>query len=86
MIGQDYVCAIADKKIAVDLHSRFAQCGNFLQERYRIEHNAISNDAAAAFAQHSAGYKLQHKSPAIDDDSMSGIMAASVARNHREFL
>ena len=78
--------AIADEKIAVNFDSGVAQGSNFFKKRDWVKHNAISDYTAASLAQHSAGNELQDKSFAVDDDRVPGIVAARIARHHRELL
>ncbi len=59
---------------------------DFLHEGKRVEHHAIADDAAAAFAQHAAGNQLQDELLALDGDGVSRIVAAGIARDDLEAL
>src|SRR5438270_7766297 len=48
MIGKNYVSAIADEQIAIDLHARISQTRDFFEKGDRVEHYAIPNYATAA--------------------------------------
>ena len=51
-----------------------------------IEHHAVADDAAAAFAQHAAGNQLQDELLAVDGDGVSGVVSAGIARHDLEAL
>ena len=86
VVGKNDVRAIADEEIAVHLDAGRAQGIDFLHEGERIEHDAITDDAAAAFAQHAARNELENKLLALDGNRMSGIVTAGITRNHLEAL
>ena len=86
VIGKNHVRAVADEQVAVNVHTGRAQRVDFLHEGERIEHDAVADDAAAALTQHAAGNQLQDKFLAMNGDSMSGVVAAGIARHHLEAL
>ena len=79
MVGKNDLRAVGDEKVAVHFHAGSAQGSDFLQERQRIEHHAIADDAGAFGPQNAAGYELQDEFLAVDDDGVSGVVAAGVA-------
>ncbi len=86
MIGKNDVGAVADEQVAVDLHAGGAERVDFLHEGERVEHHAVTDDAAAAFAQHAAGNQLQNKLLALDGDRVSGVVPAGIASHDLEAL
>jgi len=86
LVGQDHVRPIRDKKIAVHFDSGFAQATDFLQKGERVEHHAIADHTTAIGAQHAAGHQLENKLFAVDDDGVSGVVAAGIASYDREAL
>src|SRR5438105_9533149 len=78
--------AVADEQIAVDLYTSIAQSSNFFQKCNRIQNNAITDDTAAAFAQHAARNQLQDKSLTVDDDGVASVVPACIACYHGELL
>jgi hypothetical protein len=79
MVGQDHMSPVADEQAAIDLDAGLAQGGNFLQQRHWIENDTVPNYAATAGPQNSAGNKLQNEFFAVDNDGVSGVMAAGIA-------
>src|ERR1700688_2946407 len=79
MVGKNDVRAVRDEKIAVHFHARSAQRSNFLQEGQRINHHAIADDAGALGPQNAAGHELPDEFFSVDDDGVSGIVAAGRA-------
>ena len=86
MIGKNDVGAVADEEIAVHFHAGRAQRIDFLHEGERIEHYAVADNTAAAFAQHAAGNQLQDELLALDGDRVSRIVAAGITRDDLEAL
>ena len=86
MIWQNHLGAIADEQIPIHLHAGVAQSANLIQKCQRIENYTIADHSAAVFAQHAAGHELQNKFFAVDDDRVSGIMPAGVARDHGKVI
>ena len=86
VVGKNDVGAVADEQVAVDLDAGCAQRVDFLHEGERIEHHAVADDAAAAFAQHAARNQLQDELLAVDGDGVSGVVAAGIARHNFEAL
>ena len=76
--------AIADKQAAVHLHAGFAQRRNLLEQRDRVEDHAVANHASAAGAQDAARNKLKNEFFAVDDNGVTGVVAAGIAGNDRE--
>ena len=86
MVGKNNLCAVRDEKIAVHFHAGSAQRGNFLQKGQRVNHHAIADDAGALRPQNAAGDELQNKFFSVDDDGVSGVVSAGVARHDRKSL
>src|SRR5258708_7479669 len=86
VVRKDYMSAVADEKVPVNLHSGIPQRRNFLEKGDWIEHHTIADHAPATLAQDSTGDKLQHKSFPVDDDGMAGIVPSGVACYHGELL
>ena len=84
VVGKDYVSAVRNEEMTVDFHPGLAQSTSLFQERERIEHDAIADDAAATGAQHAAGHELQNKFLAVDDDGVAGVVSAGVTGYNRE--
>src|SRR5664280_355719 len=62
------------------MHAGRAQRVHFLHVGEGIKHHPISDYAAAALTQHSAGDELKDELLALDRDRVSGIVAARIAR------
>src|SRR3979490_954863 len=86
MVRKNDLRAVRDEKVAVHFHARSAQGSNFLEEGQRINHHAIADHAGALGPQNTAGHELQDKLFPVDDDGVSGIVAAGVASHHRKGL
>ena len=86
MVGKNHLRAIRDEEIAFHLNAGGAQRSDLLQKRQRIEHHAIADYAGAFGPENAAGHKLQNKFLAIDDDSVSGVVAAGIAGYHFKCL
>src|SRR5579863_633278 len=86
MVRQDYMRAVADEEVAVHLDAGVAERADFLEECHGVEDDSVANDAAATGTQNAAGHQLQNELLAIDDDSVSGIVAAGIAGHDGEVL
>ena len=86
VIGQDDLGAIGDEELAVDIDAEVAQLGDFLEEGDGIEDHAVADDAFASRAEHAAGNELQYEFLPADDDGVSGVVAAGIARHGGEAL
>src|SRR6202165_4632909 len=86
MVGKNDLRAVRDEKIAAHFPARSAQGSNFLQEGQRINHHSVANDTGALGTQNAARHELQDKLFPVDDDGVSGIVAAGVASYHRKSL
>src|SRR6266403_1166264 len=86
MVGQNNLRAVRDEKVAVHFHAGSAQGSDFLQEGQRINHHSIADDAGALGPQNASGHELQDELFPVDDDGVSGVIVAGIARHHRESL
>src|SRR5580704_4485757 len=86
VVGKNHMRPVADEEVAVYFHPGIPQRPNFLEEGHGVKHDAIANDAAAAGAQDAAGHQLQNELLAFDNDRVSGVVAAGIARHHGEIL
>jgi hypothetical protein len=72
------VGAIADEQVPINPDALRAQRVHFAHEGEWIEHDAVANYTAAAFAQHSARYELKNELLAVDSDGVPGIVSAGI--------
>src|SRR3954467_5431658 len=72
--------------MSVKLHAHGLQAVYFFHERKWVKHHTVADDGFAAFAQHTAGNELQDKLFALDDDGVSSIVSAGVARDAIKIL
>src|SRR6266404_3100134 len=86
MVGKNNLRAVRDEKVAIHFHAGSAQGSDFLQEGQRINHHAVADDAGALGPQNASGHELQDELFPVDDDGVSGVMAAGIARHHRKSL
>src|SRR6185312_6061267 len=82
VIGKNHLRPIGDEKPAAHIEARLLQPIDFFQERYGIEHDSVADHAAARLPQHATRDELQNKLLAGNDDGVSGIMSAGIARDH----
>jgi hypothetical protein len=54
MIRKNHVGSVADEKATVHLDSSLTQSGDLLEKGHGIEHDSVSNNAAAAGTKNSA--------------------------------
>ncbi|GAK51065.1 hypothetical protein U14_02307 [Candidatus Moduliflexus flocculans] len=57
-----------------------------MQQRFRVNHNAIADHALFAGMQHPRRKQMQHKLPVADFDGMPGVMPALITGDHIEFI
>ncbi len=74
------------EQLAGDIDPQFPQPTCFLQKRHRIEHYAVPDHTPAVRTQNPAWHQLQNEFLAVNDDRVSGIVAAGVSGHHREAL
>ncbi len=86
MVGQDHLGAIGDEKLLIDVDPQVAQLADFLKEGQRVEHHPVADDGTAVRTQNSARDQLQNEFLPADDDRMSGVVTARIARHHRKPL
>ena len=84
VVGQNDLCAVGDEEVAIDFYSRGAEGGDFFQEGDRVDDDSVADDADALGAQDAARDELKNKFLAVDDDGVSGVMAAGVTRDYGE--
>ena len=78
VIGKDYLRAIADEQVSIDFYAGISEACNFFEERDGVQHHAIADHAAAILAQHTAWDQLQDETLSVNDDGMTGVVAAGV--------
>ena len=86
MVGQNHLGAIGDIELLIDGHAERAQLGDFLEEGDGVQDDAVADDRPAAGAQNAAGNQLQDELLVADDDRVTGIVPARIARNGAEAL
>jgi hypothetical protein len=86
VVRQNHLGAVGNEQIPVDAETQLAQPRNLFEEGDRIQNHAIANHALASRAEHSAGNELQHETLAANDDRVTGIVPAGIARHGAEAL
>ncbi len=71
--------AIADEQVLPDLDPDFAQALDFADERDRIDHDAVADDADFAPPQNAGGNEVQDVFFSAVDDGVAGVVAALAA-------
>ncbi len=84
VVRQDHLRAVADEQLAVHFHARAAQRVHFLEEGEWINDDAVADHGRAVLAQDAARHQLQDELLARDGDRVPGVVAARIARHHRE--
>ena len=80
MIREHDVRRLAEHKILRrDLDAVFLEAFHFADEADGVEHDAVADDAQLVFAQDAGRDKVKHGLLAIDDDGVTGVVAAGVA-------
>src|SRR5579871_2459370 len=86
MKRKDDVGAIADGKLSRDIDAGLLQRFDFVDQRGRIDDNAVSDDGLNAGPQNAAGNELENEFLIADKDRMAGIVATLVTRDDGEFF
>ena len=82
MIRHDQVGAVADLQQALVLEvAARAQRVDLLDQRGRIDDDAVADDADLAGVQHAGGHQMQDGLLVADDERVAGIVAALVAHD-----
>src|SRR5271168_531283 len=80
MVGQNHLRAVGDKKLLIDVDPQVAQLADLFKESQWVQHHAIADDRPAVRTQNTARDQLQDELLAPDDDGMSSIVTAGIAR------
>ena len=84
VVGQDDVRLLADQQTPVhgDAHPR--QLVDLLEERLRVDDNAVADDAGDAGMQDAGRNEMEDELGALHIDRVAGVVAALVARDGRK--
>lgn len=85
MKGQNEVGTVAQKKIFTDLDAEFAQSFDLPNERHRIHHHAVANDADFATPKDSGWNEMQNVGLTTMNDGVAGIVPALAAHDNVGF-
>jgi hypothetical protein len=86
VIGQNHLRPVRHKKPLSTATPSPRSFRHFLQERNRIQHHAVPDDALAGGPQHAAGNELQDKLLPANNDRVPGVVPARIARHSAEAL
>jgi cytochrome c biogenesis protein CcmG/thiol:disulfide interchange protein DsbE len=86
VVREDDVGGLAQKQIAADFDSEFAQPFYFLDQADRVHHDSIANHTNFLFAQYARGHQVKNVLLALDVDGMPGIVAALSADHYIRLL
>ena len=81
MRGQQNLGAVADAQLVRDVHSGRGQLLDFLQQRHRIDHQAVADHRDLARMQNAARHQPQHEFAVADQDRVAGVVAALIAHD-----
>jgi hypothetical protein len=84
MIRKNQMRLVADHEPIVDLDAGGAQFIDFVEERLRIDDNAVADHARDPRMQDSGGQQPQNELPAVRVDRVPGIVPALIARDDAE--
>ena len=85
MVGEDDVCAVADKQIAFDGDAQTFQRPNLFQQRRWVDYQAVADDALLA-ANETRGDQRQDKLLIANLDRVACIVASRRARHDVESI
>ena len=74
------------KRLLIDVDAEVAQLADFFKEGHWVEDDAVADDGLARRPQDAAGDELEDELLAADDDGVSGVVAAGVARHDGKAL
>ena len=80
MIRKDQVRAIAQEEASADFDAGLAEIFDLGHQRRRVNHGAGTDDGFFFRAQDPAGNQLQHEAMTIEDDGVTSVVSAGVAR------
>src|SRR6185437_3379687 len=86
MVGEDDLRSIGNEELAVYVHAQIAELAYFAKKRHRVQHHSVADHRLAIGPENAAGHKLQNEFLPADDDSVPGVVPASVTRHHLEAL
>ena len=81
VVGKNHLRAVGDKELLIDVDPQVAELADFFQKGQGVEHYAVADHGTAVRAQNTARDQLQNELLSADDDSMSGIVTAGIARD-----
>ena len=81
MIGQHHVGAVGDEQAPGDLDALRGELLEFAEERLRIEHDAVADDALRTRVQDAGRNLVQDELAIADHDRVAGVGAALVAHH-----
>ncbi len=84
VVRQDDVSLLADEEPSADLHPHPRQLVHFLEERLRIDHHAVADDAGDARVQDARRDEMEDELGALHVHRVPRVVAALVARHRRE--
>ena len=81
VVRQDDVRLLADQQPAVDVDAQPRQLVDLLEQRLRIDDDAVADDAGHAGMQDARRNQVQDELLPVDVDGVAGVVAALVARD-----
>ena len=75
---------VADQHAVADVDAVLRQLVHFGEQRIRIDHDAVADDAGDAAMQDTGRDEAQDELGAVDVDGMAGVVPALIARHDRK--
>src|SRR5579884_222286 len=82
MIGQNQMGPLADREILADLNALGLKSIHLRDQRFRIDHHPVTDDAQRASVQDTGGNQMKDKRVPLVDDGMAGIGSALVSHHY----
>src|SRR5690606_7239655 len=79
VMRQDQVRAVAHQQPALDRDPHLLEPLDLLDERLRVDHDAVADDADTVLVEHARRDEPKHELLPADQDRMAGVVAALVA-------
>ena len=86
MVGQDQGAGRADAQALAHRHTLLFQLGDFPQQRIGRDHYAIADQALHVVTQDAGRDQVQHGLLTVDDQGMTGIVAALVTHDRSRLI